>query len=219
MIDARYRAQADPVRRRLLRVMEDIGRPLDATSLAEAVGLHPNTVRGHLDILEQAAMVTKAPEARQAPGRPRLLYSPAQGTDQPPGGYRLLAEMLTTMLNRVSDETSAAAEETGRAWGRYLTQAPPPSTPLSAEEALERLLTIVTDHGFVPQTRDAAGSTEIDLLDCPFRDLARQHPEIVCALHLGMLRGTAEALGGPIEIASLQPFVGPSTCRTIVDRT
>src|SRR5665811_1507552 len=75
ILDARFRSMADPSRRRILRYLEDAGEPCDVRTLASGVGLHPNTVRGHLDLLEEAKLVGRLVEKRETPGRPRMLYS------------------------------------------------------------------------------------------------------------------------------------------------
>ena len=208
---------ADPVRRRLLRVLEDSPGPRDVASLATTVDLHPNTVRGHLDVLERAGLVVRRREIRHSPGRPRLLYSrPADAGEATPGGYRLLAEMLTTSLRVAADDPAAVAHEAGRRWGHQLTV----STGGAGDDEsapLAQLIQVLDDFGFGPSpAQDEPGRTAIMLSDCPFRDLARQHPDIVCSLHLGMMRGFAETVGDTLEIESLEPFVEPSLCRTVV---
>lgn len=208
---------ADPMRRRILRVIEDSPEPRDVESLASAVDLHPNTVRGHLDSLESAELVTRSRQERQSPGRPRLLYQRKPDSGQSTlGGYRLLAEMLTTTLRDATDDPETAAEEAGRQWGRQLAERPESSDLGSAEETIGQITRLLHDFGFAPETRSSAGRTVIDLSDCPFRDLAREHPDIVCRLHLGLMKGAVEALGAAVEVESLEPFVEPSLCRTVI---
>lgn len=215
--EARYRAMADPVRRRLLRLLEDSESPRDVEGLSEAVGLHPNTVRGHLEILEAAGLVEETLQPRQTPGRPRLLYSRSEGSsDASAGGYRLLAEMLTTTIKSISDEPADAAEKAGRQWGHYLSERLPPLQALPPEESVRRIGELLDDIGFEPRSRHDDDSTVFDLVDCPFRELAREHGDVICSLHLGMLEGAAEALGDTTYIEALQPFVEPSLCRAIV---
>ena len=115
MQDAQYRALADPIRRRLLRMLEDSDEARDVDGLADAVGLHRNTVRGHLDVLHRAGLVDKTSQRRDSPGRPRTLYSRSGRSEVPSAtGYRLLAEMLVTSLQRESDDPSDAAREAGK---------------------------------------------------------------------------------------------------------
>ena len=215
--DAQYRALADPVRRRLLRMLEDSVEPRDIDGLAQVVALHRNTVRGHLDVLHRAGLVDKSSERRASPGRPRTLYARSTRSEIPStAGYRLLAEMLVTSLQRESDDPSEAAREAGRGWGRYFTDLPPPSQLPSHPEVVTRITAMLRDFGFDPETPSLAPVTTIDLRDCPFRELAREQGQIVCALHLGLLEGSAAALGGSTVIESLEPFVAPSLCRAVL---
>lgn len=215
--EARYRAMADPVRRRLLRLLEDAGGPCDVEHLSEAVDLHPNTVRGHLEILQQAGLVETRPQSRQSPGRPRMLYSRSdESSDASAGGYRLLAEMLTTTVMSSGDNPAERARAAGRKWGEYLSEHLPPGQTLPPDEAVRQIGQLLEDVGFEPRPHQDDDSTVFDLVDCPFRELARDHPDVICSLHLGLLQGAAEALGDTAVIETLQPFVAPSLCRAVV---
>lgn len=213
--DARYRALADPVRRRLLRVLEDSYEPCDVEILAGTVQLHPNTVRGHLDLLERARLVTRSTRPRSTPGRPRVVYeASSDATETGAAGYRLLAELLTATIRSSADDPVAAAESAGRSWGwNHLEALVDQEVPAEVAEA--HLTAMLDDIGFEPSAFHQDGRTVIELNDCPFRELARQHADVVCSLHLGLMRGAAEALGNT-EIEHLQPFAEPSMCRTVI---
>lgn len=212
---SRYRALADPTRRRILRILEDTGEPVTVEQLSSMLGLHSNTVRGHLEALEKATLVERSIEKRATPGRPRLLYSAVDDSGPEGGGYRMLAEMLTTSLRVASDDPSAAAQEAGREWGRRMVPSDG-STPLTRDEVIERITQMLANLGFEPRRFDETGEAVIDLRGCPFRDLARSQPEVVCALHFGLLEGAVEAMGGAATVETLEPFVAPSLCRTVV---
>lgn len=57
--------------------------PLDADELAERVGLHRNTVRAHLGMLERAGLLKRETERSGRPGRPRVRY---HATPEPASG-------------------------------------------------------------------------------------------------------------------------------------
>lgn len=205
--DAHYRALADPVRRRLLRLLEEAAEPCDVEGLASSLELHPNTVRGHLDVLEGAGLVVRATRPRGGPGRPRVIYSAARRrSEEWEAGYQLLAQMLTWTLEQSADDPSAVAEKAGQEWGRQF-----------ARESAD-IVEMLDGLGFSPRpANEGPDGSAIELVDCPFRELAREHPNIVCSLHLGIMRGAAQALGGSVAVASLQPFVAPSVCRVEFD--
>lgn len=213
--DARYRALADPVRRRLLRVLEESPEPCDVETLAGVVQLHPNTVRGHLDLLERAGLVTRGTRPRATPGRPRVIYEASSDTaETQTAGYRLLAELLTATVRTSAVDPVQAAESAGHSWGWSRLEALA-DQEVPPEAADEHLTAMLDELGFEPAASRQDGRTVIELNDCPFRELARQDPEVVCSLHLGLMRGAAEALGST-EIEHLQPFAEPSKCRTVI---
>jgi len=67
---------------------------------------------------------------------------------------------------------------------------------------------------FDPELVDSAPGTErqIRLRACPYRDVARDHPDVVCAIHLGLLKGAMSQLGDPPLAVRLVPFVKPHLC-------
>jgi predicted ArsR family transcriptional regulator len=209
-----YRALADPSRRHLLRLLDDAKSPMAVGALSEQVGLHPNTVRDHLELLGQAGLVECTAEKRTRPGRPKLLYNAAPRQTRSPGaeGYRFLAEVLASFIEATVDHPAAAAEEAGRVWGRYMVDAPAPFLQPDSLHVVEQIVAALAELGFAPEERPEGGRILIRLHDCPFRDVARNRGDVVCSVHLGILRGMAEELGGSVSVDDLQPFVQPSLC-------
>lgn len=207
-----HRALADETRTQLMRMLESAPRPPDAHQLAEQLGLHVTTVRAHLDVLADAGLVTSHTESRTTPGRPRRLY---RATGQAPavadgGGYRLLAEMLVGHLAGTSPHVVEDAITVGREWGSYLVERPRPHRTTRSGTAREALLHLMERMGFQPELAD--GGQQILLRRCPFIDIARDHQDVVCSVHLGIMRGAIQTLGAPLEARELVPFVQPSLC-------
>jgi predicted ArsR family transcriptional regulator len=200
-------------RGRVLEVLRSAGSPLGVQDIAERTDLHPNTARFHLDGLVDVGLVEREAEERGQPGRPRMVYRAAV-TDLPAGrrSYRLLAEMLTSLIADTVPEPDKAAASAGEAWGRYLAERPPPSHRVDAAEALRRLTAVLADVGFAPGEVDVEMNPVIPLRHCPFQEVAEQHREIVCSLHLGMIRGVLAEVRAPLDAEGLEPFVQPSLC-------
>jgi predicted ArsR family transcriptional regulator len=204
---ARHRALADERRVRILEELRGAAAGLDAAELAGRLGLHPNTIRWHLGILADAGIVTSTPGPHTSRGRPRIIYSletepEERGSDE----HRLLATVLTGALADVRDG-SERAEEAGRAWGRYL-MARDPLTRTEEEAAVGEVLQLLDDQGFEPEAR----GREIHMRRCPFHALAESQPEVVCAVHKGLLAGALSALGSGLEVEKLDVFVEPDLC-------
>ncbi len=47
---------------------------------------------------------------------------------------------------------------------------------------------------------------------CPFSDLAKRYPRVVCALHAGLISGALEEIGAPVHLEELEPWATPSSC-------
>jgi len=71
---------------------------------------------------------------------------------------------------------------------------------------------VFAELGFDPRLTDSGDGRQNALRACPFRDLARAQPEVVCSVHLGLLRGTLAQLGALPATAQLLPFVEPELC-------
>lgn len=200
-------------RARVLEALQTAGTPLGVTELAAKVGLHPNTARFHLDHLVEQGLAQRNTEERETPGRPRALYTASRG-GAPAGrrSYRLLAQILTSYLANVSRQPELAARRAGEEWGRYLAERPAPFRRVDATAATNQLVQTLDDIGFAPEATTANRRRQILLHHCPFREAAEQHREVVCSVHLGLMRGLLDELDAPLETESLEPFVEPDLC-------
>jgi predicted ArsR family transcriptional regulator len=200
-------------RARMLDLLRAASGPLGVQEVASQAGIHPNTARFHLDRLVQAGLATREPQPRKSLGRPSMAYSPT-GADGPAGQrrYRLLAEMLTSMIAGVMPQPGEAAVEAGREWGRYLTGQLPPYERLDASEGIKRLRATLEDIGFAPELAAEGGRYRLLLRQCPFREVAQRHQDVVCALHLGLMQGALAQMRTPVTAGRLQPLAGPEGC-------
>lgn len=188
----------------VLRVLKAASGPMSINQVAEALGVHPNTVRFHLDNLLDEERVEHAERAQRGPGRPALMFRPVRKMD--PGGprsYRLLAEILSVGLTADPDG-SVKALAAGRAWGQR--QVPPDP----AEDVVDHLVDLLDDLGFAPQRRSEDG--QLGLRHCPFLEIAADHQNVVCRMHLGLMQGALESWRSPVVVDRLDPFVEPDLC-------
>src|SRR5450759_2720554 len=200
-----HKALSDVSRFRILEELRN-DRPMDSRELGRRLGLHPNTIRSHVDQLVQAKLVRTVAAPAAGRGRPRVLYEAA--ADAPAGqesGYRLLAQILASV-----DRPQAAAESAGRAWGSYLTERPQPFRGISAEEATQKVVELFDELGFMPEAVEESEERRILLHRCPFREVAESNQRVVCAVHLGMLKGALAEMGAPLQATRLEPFVEPT---------
>ncbi len=205
----RHRVLGGITRSRLLTLLRQAPQPLGIPELADALGLHPNTVREQLDQLISGGLVVRETGQRIGRGRPGFRYGVAADADEPDAhAYRALAGALAEQLAQVPD-AHAASVEAGERWGRTLVG--DPTTAPSETEAIARLVGLLGDIGFEPH-RPVQQGDPIRLRHCPFGSLARERMDIICGVHLGLMRGVLHRLGAPLEAVALEPFVAPDLC-------
>ena len=173
--------------------------------LAPALGLHPNTIRSHLQLLEEAELVISAPEHTGGRGRPSIVFSavPA-GSEQE---HALLAASLASALEPLPDGIEIATAA-GRSWGRVMIERLEPGREPDDAACIERVAGLLRRRGFAPE----ATGTELVMHRCPFRELAERYPRVVCSFHAGLIDGALGELGSDVRLESLEAWVTPSTC-------
>lgn len=232
------------VRRRIVEQLAELPRlasagrtreeGMTAAELGAVLGLHTTTVRFHLDQLVNAGLLRSQFVRSGGAGRPAKRYAvvPAEldAGQQPPsteGPYRLLASLLADAMAE-DEEGRLTPEEAGREWVRRSMAArrgehDAPETAATTGEWVGKVGAVVdllTEWGYVPDLSldGTEGDVTLTLHDCPFRDLARVHPDVVCGVHRGLLRGALESAGEDQAHVSLTPFVTPSTCSALLLR-
>lgn len=107
-------------RQAVLQILREAAGPLPISDIAERLGVHPNTVRFHLDRLLETGRVERVDADTRSPGRPPQLFRSVRSMDPSgPRRYLLLAEVLVHSLATAPNPVGSAIEA-GRAWGRRL---------------------------------------------------------------------------------------------------
>ncbi|MFJ9537484.1 helix-turn-helix transcriptional regulator [Streptomyces sp. NPDC101225] len=216
---SRARERVSPRRREVLDVLRAAPDPLGVAEAAERLGVHPNTVRFHLRALVEEGLVEPEVLEPSGPGRPRTVYVPRPGRDR--GGarrYRMLARMLLGRLAADGPGARSTVVEAGEVWGRSLSEpSAPPSARPAADEAVTRLVGLLDDLGFDPVASTSGGGdggtpSPIRLRHCPFLELAEEHPQLVCPLHLSLMQGALAGMRAPLTATHLEPFAEPDAC-------
>ena len=195
----------------LLELLRGQDGPTTLAVLVEQSGLHPNTVREHVEALVRAGLARRRTGAPTGPGRPARVYE-ATGVDvaRTPE-YAGLAATLAAVIHRTSSSPTEDAVAAGREWGRRLAEERGGGPAPSAVAARREVVGLLDDVGFDPDpdTRH----TVVRLTTCPLLDAAAQYPDVVCGVHLGLARGALEAYGTGTEGTELLPFAEPGACR------
>ena len=220
------RTRLSTARAGLLDLLIDQPEPCTVGALSALTRQHPNTIREHLDGLVDDRLAARTRAAAHGRGRPAWLYSatPDVGSDQGASDYAGLASALAAQIVRTSRQPRADAIEAGRAWGRDLVRRSPvgvgedpvphAATAPSAMAVRVAVVALLEEHGFAPSP-DARAAV-VKLRRCPLLEAAHQYPEVVCGVHLGIVRGALDELGGDpgqTERTALQSFSEPGACR------
>jgi predicted ArsR family transcriptional regulator len=184
-------------------------RPLATAEVADTLGLHPNTVRPHLERMRDLGLVEVTAAPTGAVGRPQHRYAiagdaPSLGLEPPV--FPLLTRVLLAGAAAGGldpDDLVQAGREQGRAAEARTAQA------LHCVDALEREL---GELGFDPARVDDDDDVTIAFSHCPFRELAESHPDLVCSIHRGMVEGFVDARPGA-SVTHFHPLVDRNPCQ------
>jgi predicted ArsR family transcriptional regulator len=191
-------AREDRPREAALRVLRSLVEqgPTTLAALAVELGGHPNTTRMHLDHLLADGFVAEHALPPAGRGRPARGWAATVAgrqvalEDPDRGAEGALVEAIAEHLAAGPDPV-AAARAVGRNWGRRLTVA-----------GGESLYDILAGQGFAP---DETGEG-IALRTCPLLASALERPEVVCAIHQGLIDAVSP------EPRRLEPFAVPGAC-------
>ncbi len=186
--------------------------PLTLASLVTATGLHENTLREHLTALVRRGMVRRRRADPTGRGRPAWLYELID--EEPAPEYAGLAAALAAVLARTHDDPGAAGIAAGEDWGRELA-GERGAVALPPTAARGQVVGLLDDLGFAPVAAPDRPS-EIRLTRCPLLEAAYRHPEVVCAVHLGIVRGALTGYGADPTGSALVPFAEPGACRLVL---
>jgi predicted ArsR family transcriptional regulator len=181
-------AVADPVRLRIVRHLAETGSAT-LSELADAAGVHLNTVRAHVAALEQADVLVGEQQAASGPGRPASVYRLVDGWGLSSTDFLEMAALLAAALVRNRPDR-ATLHETGADWGRWLVGRPGHrDVAEQLPRALERLGFQATVEGDV-----------IRVSGCPCAVVSPDHPEVVCGLATGLVEGVLAASGSTLRV-------------------
>jgi len=199
--------------------------PLSTTMVSEALDLHPNTVRPHLERMRDVGLLQVETESKGEVGRPQHRYSIAQ--DAPSLGLEPPAmPMMARMLIGVAAAAGAGRDEAieiGRQQGRAAAAATDASGVVDelddlddrAAVCLAALVDELSRVGFDPAVADDDGVV-VAFSRCPFAELAEANPELVCNLHRGLVEGFVEAVGG-LTVRQFGTLVDRAPCQVALN--
>ena len=207
----RRRVLAATTRRHVFELLSEAREPMGVAELALALNVHENTVRLHLKALQDAGLVEQETEHPSRPGRPAHRF---RATGQDPTEEAIVYRRLVGWLADAV-RTGSSARVEGQRVGTLLAQRAGAADPAAA------MVEVFADEGFAPAWAGGAGDERTLVLGrCPFTAAAAADPATICALHLGMAEGVAEATGGGLVVDGLDAVGDPAAggCRLRLHR-
>jgi len=214
-------AFGDPTRRDIYLRVRETGEGMTASEVAQAVDLHANVARHHLDKLAAGGHVVVDVHPGGGAGRPSKRYRAAHAEmslEFPVRHDDLLGTLLGRALTRLPvDEAAELAEEVGIEYGQHLASLMEPGEAhRSLEAAVGAVADALTSHGCAARSEGIAGELVIVSEHCPFGQAAVDHP-VLCAIDRGLVKGMLAGLHGETtpELAGSVPM-GDAVCTTRV---
>ncbi len=192
------------------------GEGRSAADIARVLGQHVTTTRFHLDLMVEAGLATSWSETRASVGRPRKLYAVGprgSSTEDSRSSWHALAALLARAWPGAHG--AVLAERAGYDWARAFVRELPPEGADPQERLHQDVVAmaeVLSEWGYLPVVSPTPGGVDIEIRDCPFRALAQEQTDVVCAVHRGLMRGSLERLGSPAYV-ELIPFFEPERCR------
>jgi len=194
----------------VLDVLRNQPDPVGIDALAQATARHPNTVREQVNWLVQHGHVRRIRQPQDGRGRPAWLYE-ARGSRPGDGEYVELAAALAWRLQDASADTRGEAMAAGRQWGTDLVDRRGSLADPSPEAGRRWTVELMDELGYDPTADEEA--RDVVLHRCPLLQAAHRFPDVVCAVHLGMVQTALERNGADPAQAQLTPFSAPGQCR------
>jgi predicted ArsR family transcriptional regulator len=210
-------ALEDDLRRRMYIFIRHQGRPVSRDEAAAHVGISRKLAAFHLDKLVERGLLTahyaRLP-GRSGPGagRSSKLYQTSDlevDVSIPERRYDIVGEIMVAALADDSKESPREiarhiAYERGHAIGQEI-KAELHLRPPGFERALAIAEEKLADYGYEPYR---VGEGGISLRNCPFHELSRRAPALVCGLNREFIDGFLRGLGNNSVEARLEPNPG-----------
>jgi predicted ArsR family transcriptional regulator len=193
----------------VLELLDGAEQPRSLAEVADATGLHVNTVREHLEALRTTGLVRREAAPSAGRGRPAWLYRAVRRT-APTSEYAGLATTLAATLHRTSAQPVRDAVAAGSEWGHEVARNAGPPSGTDHGAARRQVVRVLEQMGFEPEAD--ADDVTVRLTRCPLLDAARRHPDIVCGVHLGIARGALQEYDADDSAVALKPFAQPDAC-------
>jgi len=222
LVNAVTSAFGDPRRRSIYLLVREHPEGLTTSDVAEAIGVHANVARHHLEKLVGGRYLRVGQRNPSGAGRPAKVYAatePELTLEFDVGQDDIVITLLGKALSRLPDhEAAQLAEEVGEEIGTQMARTM--GTNEASQKSFRAALHVVADalsaHGFAAHAEHDGTELRIVSGHCPFGDVAIEHP-VICAVDRGMVKGLLGTLYGATAVElSASVAYGDDSCVTDV---
>jgi predicted ArsR family transcriptional regulator len=214
---SRIAALGEPIRRALYRYVAAQPEPVDRVQAADAVGVAHHAAKFHLDKLEAEGLLDvdySRPPGRGGPGagRPAKRYRRSAtevAVSLPERRYDLAGHIMAEAITSAATSgvsIARALREAATAAGRRLGEQAREQLGRRASRAqtLQAVSGVLSEYGYEPRQ----DGDELVLANCPFHELAREHPDLICGVNHDLLESALSHCGRDGLHAHLDPAPG-----------
>lgn len=187
-------------RDQVLALVRAAPEPVGVKTLTMKTGLHPNTIRGHLDVLLKSDEIRRQLGGSTGPGRPPWLYS-AGSTETP---LQALSDALGDQLSSAS--SPELAERTAEQWAEVVK---PTTTATDSDSAVAATVDVLNKLGFRANANPVGD--RIYITRCPHAPLVAGQPAI-CEIHGSLLGQLLERSCQSVRITQLDVLARHGVC-------
>jgi predicted ArsR family transcriptional regulator len=185
-------------RQKVLGLLREAQRPVDAQGVADTLQIHITTARFHLSELQAQGYVRRGSGTRSAgAGRPKLTYELAPRLD-----YADIVSLFAAHLGGTPQERELRAQRIGADLAhRVRLTRPREETSIS-----DLVVATLTELGFqVRSVLSVFGEVTVQLCTCPLAEVAKTAPEVVRGIQQGLIQEVidlnATSIGGQYSVA------------------
>lgn len=187
--------------------------PVRVQAVANELRLHENTVREHLDGLVLSHHACRISFPSNGRGRPSYGYEALNDfisqVEPEAREYASLAMVLAKQLALTKGNTKANAVSAGEEWAKVFRSSEIHSS-LRPLQVRKRLIEVLTSLGFSPKSHPRKNLIRLET--CPLLAAAREEPDVICSVHLGLIRGLVAQSGMKAGDVKLTQFAERGSC-------
>lgn len=213
---------SDPTRYYIYQYITKRHQEVTVQEIADGFNIHPNVARLHLSKLEDVNMLISETKKTGKGGRPSRLYRLSDDVIQlhfPFRDYQLLSKIAMQTMMSLGEEGKKALFQTGKRFGTELIEQEMATNhqvteELSFDQRLNIIKSAATLAGFYPDFEVNEDESKIffEIYNCPFKEVAVDHAETVCNMHIEFLKGMFESLFSNVELIEKENII--SGCKS-----